>query len=390
MKLIIQIPCYNEEATLAQTLADLPREIEGIDRIETLVIDDGSDDRTVEVARRLGVDYIQRNRTNLGLAATFQRGLDACLQLDADLIVNTDGDNQYCGKDIARLVEPIVRGEKDYVVGCRDIAGHPEFPRSKKLLQRVGSRVVNILAGVKLPDTTSGFRAMNRATAARLCVMSRFSYTLETLIQAGRGGFRVGSVPIRVNPKTRPSRLFRSPVQFISRQLRTMTEAFIGYCPVRFFMSIAALLMTIGTIFAARVGYFMFLVEPALQKFKTGSGIAVAICTLATMLCILGAVIGFMQSRVRQLSEENRYLLRHLVSQQDRHLFHMYLIVSPELGRWKTSTAEKAEENGIYVRTDRKEMTIDGKSQVLNTTVVVIPPAKNRTDATCLKTGSET
>lgn len=237
MKLIIQIPCFNEEDTLPQTLADLPQAIDGIDEIETLIIDDGCTDRTVSVARDLGVDHIIRHGGNRGLAAAFSTGMRACLQRGADVIVNTDGDNQYCGADIARLVVPLLRGEATIVLGDRRTSDVAHFSRSKKLLQRVGSMVVRRLSGTDLNDAVSGFRAFSREAALQLNVITTFSYTVETLIQAGAKKLPVASVPIRTNPKTRDSRLFKSIRQFVSRQVATMFRSYMMYHPARVFLA---------------------------------------------------------------------------------------------------------------------------------------------------------
>ena len=217
MKLIIQIPCLNEEATLPATLADLPREVDGIDDVEWLVIDDGSTDATVEVARANGVNHIVRLTNNRGLAAGFQAGLDACLKLGADVIVNTDADNQYYGADIARLVEPIVDGRADMVVGDRQTDTIEHFSPVKKRLQKLGSWVVRQASETDVPDTTSGFRAYNREAALQMAVVSRFTYTLETIIQAGKLLVAVEDVPVRTNPKTRESRLFPSTWSYVRR-----------------------------------------------------------------------------------------------------------------------------------------------------------------------------
>src|SRR4051812_43800295 len=203
MKLIIQIPCFNEEEQLPTTLGDLPRHLDGIDEIEWLVIDDGSTDRTVDVARENGVDHVVRLTNNKGLAAGFQAGLDACLKLGADLIVNTDADNQYDAKDIPKLLAPILKGDADMVVGDRDVATIKHFSRVKVGLQKIGSAVVRRASETNIPDTTSGFRAYNREAAIQLQVVSRFTYTLETIIQAGKNLVAVDHVPVNTNPKTR-------------------------------------------------------------------------------------------------------------------------------------------------------------------------------------------
>ncbi|RME67851.1 MAG: glycosyltransferase family 2 protein [Verrucomicrobia bacterium] len=240
MKLIIQIPCFNEEATLPQTLADLPKSIPGISKIETQVIDDGSTDRTVEVAAACGVDHIIRQGTNRGLAATFMAGIKNALSCGADIVVNTDGDNQYRGEDIAKLVAPIIEDRADFVVGCRPIAEHEEFGIVKKFLQLVGSWVLRRISKTNVRDAASGFRAFSRHACARLFVHSRFSYCMETLIQAGNSGLRVVGDDIRVNPKTRESRLFRSIPEYVRKQAATMLAMALLYRPLAFFNTLAA------------------------------------------------------------------------------------------------------------------------------------------------------
>jgi glycosyltransferase involved in cell wall biosynthesis len=256
MKLIVQIPCLNEEHTLPQTLADIPRQIEGIDVVEILIVDDGSSDRTVEVARKLGVEHIIQNKKNIGLARTFRKGLDACLKLGADIIVNTDGDNQYAGWDIPKLVRPIIEGQADVVVGDRKTGRIGHFSAPKKLLQRAGSFVVRNLSGVDVPDAVSGFRAISREAALRLNIVSPFSYTTEMLIQAGKKHMAVVSVPIETNAKTRESRLFRSIPKFIERQLTTMVRMYAMYQPLRVFFFIGLALAVIGILPIVR---FLFL-----------------------------------------------------------------------------------------------------------------------------------
>lgn len=239
MKLIIQIPCLDEEQTLPTTLADLPRSIEGFDEVEWLVIDDGSTDRTVELAREHGVDHIVRLPNNKGLAAAFQAGLDAALKLGADVIVNTDGDNQYRGEDIPKLVAPVLAGKADMVVGDRQVAQVEEFSGSKKLLQRLGSWLVRRVSGTKVPDTTSGFRAYNREAALQLLVVSNFTYTLESLIQAGRMMIAVKDVPVGTNRKLRDSRLASSSGSYIRRNGPEILRIYARYEPFRAFTTAA-------------------------------------------------------------------------------------------------------------------------------------------------------
>ncbi len=235
MKVIIQIPCLNEEENLPATLADLPREIEGVDEIETLVIDDGSTDRTVEVAMECGVDHVVKLPNNRGLATGFQAGLDACLKLGADVIVNTDADNQYSGSDIPKLVGPILAGEAEMVVGDREVTGIEHFSPAKKSLQKFGSWVVRQLSDTAVPDTTSGFRAYNREAALQLLVVDNFTYTLESLIQAGKGSVAVGEVKIATNPKTRESRLFGSTSTYVRRNGLAILRIYTRYEPLKVF-----------------------------------------------------------------------------------------------------------------------------------------------------------
>jgi glycosyltransferase involved in cell wall biosynthesis len=242
MKLIIQIPCLNEANQLPLTLAELPRHLEGFDVVEWLVVDDGSTDDTVAVARREGVDHIVRLTNNKGLAAAFQAGLDACLKLGADVIVNTDADNQYYGPDVLRLVEPILEGRADMVVGDREVSRTPHFSSLKKTLQRVGSWVVRRASSTSLPDTTSGFRAYNREAAIQMLVVSRFTYTLETIIQAGKTLVALEHVPVRTNSVTRESRLFPSMWAYVRQNAISIFRIYAQYEPLRIFWSLAGVI----------------------------------------------------------------------------------------------------------------------------------------------------
>ena len=239
MKLIIQIPCFNEAEQLPSTLADLPRELPGFDAVEWLVIDDGSTDETVSVARAHGVDHLVRLTNNKGLATGFQAGIDTALKLGADVIVNTDADNQYYGADIARLVQPILEGRADMVVGDREVSGIEHFSPLKKMLQRLGSWVVRQASSTSVPDTTSGFRAYNREAAIQMMVVSKFTYTLETIIQAGKMLVAVDHVPVRTNPKTRESRLFPSMGAYVRRNAVSIFRIYAQYEPLRVFWSLA-------------------------------------------------------------------------------------------------------------------------------------------------------
>jgi glycosyltransferase involved in cell wall biosynthesis len=242
MKLIIQIPCLNEEQTLPITLADLPREVAGFDVVEWLVVDDGSTDRTIEVAREHGVDHIVRLTNNKGLAAGFQAGLDACLKLGADVIVNTDADNQYDAGAIPQLVAPILAGTADMVIGDREVVSIEHFSPLKKSLQRLGSYVVRRASDTSVPDTTSGFRAYNREAAIQLAVVSKFTYTLETIIQAGKLLVATDHVPVKTNPKLRESRLFGSMWAYVRRNSVSIFRIYAQYEPLRVFMTMAFIL----------------------------------------------------------------------------------------------------------------------------------------------------
>jgi glycosyltransferase involved in cell wall biosynthesis len=252
LKLIIQIPCFNEEATLPQTVADLPREVKGFDVVEWLVIDDGSSDRTVEVARSLGVDHVICHDRNRGLAAAFTTGIDAALRRGADVIVNTDADNQYSGASIPDLVAPVLAGTAQMVVGERPIESIDDFSRTKKVLQRAGTAVVRRFSGTDVRDAASGFRAYSRDAAMRVQVFGRYTYTMETIIQAGWNGVTVGSVPIAVNPKTRESRLVKSVPRYIMRSASTIVRSFALYKPFRFFLAIGAVPFTLGLLLLVR------------------------------------------------------------------------------------------------------------------------------------------
>lgn len=254
MKLIIQIPCFNEAEQLPATLADLPRAVAGFDAVEWLIVDDGSGDATVAVARAHGVDHIVRLTNNKGLAAGFQAGLDACLKLGADVVVNTDADNQYYGPDVERLVGPILEGRADMVVGDREVTGIEHFSSAKKALQRLGSWVVRQASSTSVPDTTSGFRAYNREAAIQILVVSKFTYTLETIIQAGKQLVAIDHVPIRTNPKTRESRLFPSMWAYVRRNSISIFRIYAQYEPLRVFWSLAAAIGLVAVAVWVRFG----------------------------------------------------------------------------------------------------------------------------------------
>ncbi|BCL60650.1 glycosyl transferase [Desulfomarina profundi] len=256
MKLIIQIPCFNEEKTLPVCLEALPREVEGFDSVEWLVIDDGSKDNTVQVAEKYGVDHIIRFKKNKGLAKGFMAGINASLRLGADVIVNTDADNQYNADDIPLITGPILRGEADIVVGSRPIDDIEHFSSIKKILQKLGSKVVRSASKTKVEDVTSGFRAISRDFAMQLNVFNEYTYTLETIIQAGQKNIVIVSVPIRTNPFLRPSRLMRSIPSYIKKSIVTIVRIFVVYKPFRFFLSIGLIFLLCGILTGGRFLYF--------------------------------------------------------------------------------------------------------------------------------------
>ena len=314
MKLIIQIPCYNEETTLPQTVHDLPRTLPGVDEIEYLVIDDGSTDRTAEIARQLGIHHIVRHPRNMGLARSFLTGLETALRAGANIIVNTDADNQYRGDDIANLIQPILEGRADIVVGDRGVGSVEHFSPLKRLLQRLGSRVVGLASGSTVPDATSGFRALSREAALRTIVYSEYSYTLETLIQAGSRRMTVAYVPVRTNPQTRQSRLMRNMPEYLINSTATILRAYTMYRPLRVFLSIGGVMILIGTAIGAR---FLF-------YYLSGQGMGhIQSLILAAILTIVGfqvCLIGLMADLVgfnRKMLEETLYRVRRLELEGD-------------------------------------------------------------------------
>ena len=329
MKLIIQIPCFNEREHLGATIADLPRHVPGVDRIEVLVIDDGSTDATLEAARAAGAHYIVRIKHNQGLAHAFMRGIDAALALGADLLVNTDADNQYRGGDIAELVRPVIEGHADMVVGDRqtDTLKHLSLPR--RWLQRWGSRLVRTVSGTQVADSTSGFRAFNRRAMSQVFVHNRFTYTIETLIQAGRMGLTIRNVKIATNPQTRESRLFKSVFQYLRRAGPTIFRAYAMYRPVQTFSYVAAALFLVG---AGAVG--RFLVLHWLRPEYSGH-------TQSLVLGVGCIILAFMVGLVAVLSEllaANRRLLEELIGRVRR--------LDAELGQRKARNTGDIEATG--------------------------------------------
>jgi len=307
MKLIVQIPCFNEEHTLPQTVRDIPRQITGIDKVEILIIDDGSTDRTVEVALELGIEHIVRNKQNKGLARTFRAGLDACLTFGADIIVNTDGDNQYAGADIPKLVAPILAGQADIVVGDRQTDTVAHFSPLKKLLQKVGSSFVRRLSETEVTDAVSGFRAFSREAAIKMNVVSSYSYTIETLIQAGKKHLAVVSVPIGTNAKTRESRLFKSIPDFIQRQVTTIIRMYAMYQPLRTFFYIGLITSLMGLIPIVRFLFFYAIGEGDghLQSIILG-GVFLTLGFISFLAALLADLIGHNRQLIEMTLERVR------------------------------------------------------------------------------------
>ena len=311
MKLIIQIPCYNEEATLGVTLSELPRQLPGIDRVEWLIVNDGSRDRTIEVAKACGVDRIVDLQTNQGLAKAFMAGIEASLRAGADIIVNTDADNQYCAEDIAKLIAPILEGNAEIVIGARPIQDVPHFSPIKKFLQKLGSFVVRLASKTNIPDAPSGFRAMSREAALRLNVFNEYTYTLETIIQAGQRGLLVTSVPIRVNGYLRPSRLVKSITAYIQHSILTIIRIFMTYRPLRFFMMLGSVPFGLGFLLCCRwLLLFWGIIGDDPAKPRVPSLILAAMLILIGFQLWLFGLIADLMGVNRQLLEDIQLRMR--------------------------------------------------------------------------------
>ena len=309
MKLIVQIPCLNEEETLPLTLANIPRNIQGIDKVEVLIIDDGSADRTLEVACEHGVEHIVKFPQTKGLARAFSAGIDASLRLGADIIVNTDGDNQYCGADIPRLVRPILDGWAEMVVGNRQIDTIDDFSWTKKRLQQIGSWAVRRVSGANLPDVTSGFRAFSREAALQMNIVSPFTYSLETIIQAAKKHIAIGHAKIKTNPKTRPSRLFATMPQYLKRSVITIVRIYTMFQPLRVFTALGAAFLAAATVLGMRFFYF----------YVTGNGqghiqsvvLSGALGVIGFIILLIGLVADLISFN-RKLIEETLYRVRRV------------------------------------------------------------------------------
>ena len=305
-KLVIQIPCFNEERMLPETIAALPRAVPGFDVVEWLVIDDGSSDATAEIARRCGVHHVVGLPHNQGLARAFMVGLEASLKAGADVIVNTDADNQYDARGIVDLVRPILDGRAQMVIGARPINAIGEFSTAKKLLQRIGSAVVRLASGTSVPDAPSGFRAIHRDAALRLCVFNTYTYTLETIIQAGRKNIPVVSIPVAVNPTTRPSRLVKSVPSYILKSIITIGRIFVVYKPLRFFALVGTLFLVPGLLLGLRFTWYYF----------RGDGVGHVQSLILAAILIVTAVVVYAAALLSDLIATNRLMLEEIRTRQ--------------------------------------------------------------------------
>jgi glycosyltransferase involved in cell wall biosynthesis len=307
MKLIVQVPCYNEEETLPDTVRDIPRQIEGVDQVEILIIDDGSTDRTIEVAKSLGVDHVVSQPKNLGLARAFMTGLRACIERGADIIVNTDADNQYRAECIPDLIHPILDGTAEIVIGARPIDQIKGFSFVKKFLQKLGSWTVRLASRTEIPDAPSGFRAFSRKAAQRLNVFNNYTYTLETIIQAGQKGIPIAWVPVLTNDDLRPSRLVKSIPSYVRKSIMTILRIFVVYKPFRFFMFIGICLCLMGTLIGLRFLWYYFTVGGAghIQSLILAS-ILIGIGFQTVMVAFIADLL----SVNRRLLEELQYKAR--------------------------------------------------------------------------------
>ena len=308
-KLIIQIPCYNEEGSLEVTLSELPRELPGVDTVEWLIINDGSIDKTVEVAQAHGVDHIVNFEHNQGLAKAFMAGIEACLKANADIIVNTDADNQYCADDIPKLIEPILSGRAEIVVGARPIQQIKHFSPTKKFLQKLGSWVVRMASNTKILDAPSGFRAISREAALRLNVFNEYTYTLETIIQAGQKGMVITSVPIRTNRYLRPSRLVKSIPSYVKRSLLTILRIFMTYKPLRFFVILGTIPFSLGSLLGVR---WLILFLSGTPKAHVPSLILAAILILIGFQLWMFGLVADLMAVNRKMLEDVQLRLRRL------------------------------------------------------------------------------
>ena len=316
-KLIIQIPCYNEEATLGVTLSELPRQLPGITSVEWLIINDGSTDKTVEVARSYGVDCIVNFSYNQGLAKAFMAGIEASLIAGADIIVNTDADNQYCADDIPKLIEPILSGRAEIVIGTRPIGKIKHFSPTKKILQKLGSWVVRIASNTDIPDAPSGFRAISREAAMQLNVFNEYTYTLETIIQAGQKGIPITSVPIRTNKYLRPSRLVKSITAYVQRSLFTILRIFMTYQPLRFFTILGSIPFSIG--FMLGVRWLILFLEGTTRTRIPSLILAAILIIIGVQLWLFGLVADLMAVNRKMLEEIQLRMRRSAIETEQKN-----------------------------------------------------------------------
>ncbi len=309
MKLIIQIPCYNEAETLEVALNALPKHIDGIDRIEILIINDGSTDDTVKVAKDWGVNYVVNFKKNKGLAKGFMAGIDACLRAGADIIVNTDADNQYCGDDVETIVRPILEGKADIVIGERPIDSTEHFSPLKKKLQHLGSWVVRKASNTAIPDAPSGFRAYSREAAMHLNVINEYTYTLETIVQGGRSKMSMMSVPIRTNGELRPSRLFHSMFGYVKRSMVTIVRAYLMYCPLKLFGTLGGISFFAGVLLGVRWLYYLYVCS---ESGHVQSLILAAILILMGVQCFVIGLCADIVAANRKILEDVQYRMRKL------------------------------------------------------------------------------
>ena len=331
MKLIIQIPCYNEAETLEIALNALPKKIEGIDEIEVLIINDGSKDNTVEVAKNWGVNYVVSFKKNKGLAKGFMAGVDACLRNGADIIVNTDADNQYCADDIATIVRPILEGKADIVIGERPIDQTKHFSWLKKKLQHFGSWVVRKASDTNIPDAPSGFRAYSREAAMQLNIVNEYTYTLEQIVQAGRNKIPIMSVPIKTNPDLRPSRLFNSMFNYVKRSMITIIRAYIMYRPLNFFLTLSVFPFVAGFAIGIRFLIYYF-------RGDNGHVQSLLLCSLLIMISVMIAVLGLMADVIaanRKISQE--------IQARTRDIDYRLAWIEKELQKDKNDKEQKQE-----------------------------------------------
>ncbi len=313
MKLIIQIPCFNEETILPFTLADIPRQIDGVDCVEILIIDDGSTDKTTEVARQHGVHHIVRHLENKGLAQAFQTGLDACLKLGADIIVNTDADNQYPGGQIPDLIAPILQQSADMVIGDRQIHSIEHFSPLKKSLQAMGSLAVRMVSSTEVPDAPSGFRALSRHAALQLNVLTSYTYTLETIVQAGKKNLTIAYVPIKTGGKTRESRLMGNTWSYVRRSAATILRLYALYEPLRTFFYVSLFFLLPGSLLILRFLFYYLTLQAGVARYVQSVVIGSMLLTLGLLIFLFG-VLADLVALNRRLLEENLYRMKLLTA----------------------------------------------------------------------------